>query len=189
MAFENYTVRQFMNAWFKGDRSIITEEEYNNVYLEYIDAAGLYQSEEFERASTIHYYNNRINSIKIAIRLQKDFINNFEIPYLTGIPFFKKFGHILYWNNDIQDFILQLDKVEKKEKKYISLLEGKIKELIDEKAKNNTKEHTVKQSRESFIKMLNSLGKIGWKIDNDKTTVEELALMIKQQTEDNNNTR
>ena len=33
--------------------------------------------------------------------------------------------------------------------------------------------------------MINSLGKIGFNIDKNETTVEELALMLKQQFEEN----
>ena len=194
MAYENYSIKQFMSALFKADRSVMNEDEFNIVYTEYIDTAGLFESEEFEKVSYIYYINNRINSIKIAIRLQKEFLNNFDLPYIEGLSFFKKFGHTLYWTNPKDtrdhetrrsDFFKALDKIEAREKKYITILETSIKDLTTYRLKKNKKETTVQQSRAAFIRTLNTLGKIGYKIDTEKTSVEEYAYMIKQQTEDN----
>lgn len=172
-----------MSALFKADRSVMSEEEFKIVYTEYVDTAGLFASEEFSKVSYIHYLNNRINSVKLAIKLQKDFIDNFDIAYIDGLPFFKKFGHTIYWNDKIS-FLKALDKIEKKEFKYISQLEKNYKELTESRIKKNRKEKTVEQTRGSFIRTLNSLGKIGYKIQQDITTVEELAWMIKQQSEE-----
>lgn len=186
MAFEKYTVRQYMNAKYRDDFTItgIPEHEVNIAHTEYIDVAGLFQSEEFNKVSYIHFLNNRINTIKLSIRLQKDFLDNFDIPYQEGFKMFKKFGHNLYWNNKEQ-FLRELTKIEMKENKYISQLEKNIKELKEERLKSIKKEVTVEQSRGSFIRTVNSLGKLGYKIDMDKTMLEEFAYMIKQQTEEN----
>lgn len=185
MAYEDITINQFIKAWFKGDRTVMDEPTFQTVYTEYIDTAALYETDEFNQVTYIHYLNNRVNSIKIAIRLQKEFINNFDIPFINDLAFFKKFGHIVYWNNDKERFLETLDKVENKEKRYISELEKAIKNLKDTRLKKNKGERTVAETRAGFIKTLISLGKIGYKIDRDSTTVEELALMIKQQTEEN----
>lgn len=177
--YEDYTIKQFENAWFKNDYSELSKDNFDIVYNEYVDTAGLYEAEEFERVTYIHYLNGRINSIKLSIALQKEFIELFDTPYLD-FSVFSKFGHSLKWK-DKKDFISQLDKVELKEKKFISQLEIKKKELLDSRKKKIAKEVTIKQTRESFVRTLISLRKIGYKIDNFKTTVEELALVIKQQ--------
>lgn len=173
-----------MDAWFRGDRTVMNDEEFETVMTEYVDTAGLFQSEEFEKVAYIHFLNNRINTVKISIRLQREFIKNFQVPYLPDLQFLMKFGYSIKWNNNIEDFSEKLNKIEQKESKYISQLEAKIKDLTDFRAKKTDKEVSPKESRGSFIRTLNSLGKIGYKIDNDKTTVEELAYMIKQQTEE-----
>lgn len=184
--YENYTIRQFINAMYKNDRSVMSDEEFHNVYTEYIDTTGLYDSDDFNKSAYIYYLNNRINSIKLAIRLQKEFLQNFGVPYLQELKFFNRFGHFLTWKDE-QNFLSQLTNIETKEKKYISQLEANIKQLTEKRHKKKPEEKTIEQSRGKFIRMLNSLGKANYRIDNDKTTVEELAYMIKQITEDSKN--
>lgn len=185
MAYENYTINQFKKAWFKEDYSEMSKEQFDIVYTEYVDTAQLFLTEEFEKVSYIHYINNRINSIKMAIRLQREFLNEFDIPYIKGFDFFKKFGHIIFWNNEKEKFLNALKIVETKEKKYISKLENEIKSLKENRLKKRKGEVTIKQKQQDFIRLIISLGKLNYKIDNDKTTVEELALMILQQKEEN----
>lgn len=185
MAFENYTLKQFEDAWFKGDRDVMTQSVFDEVYSEYIDTAELWQSEEFDKVSYIHFLNNRINTVRLSVTLQKKFIDEFEVPYKPGFELLKKNGHYLKWNDSVEDFVKQLDKVENREKKYISELENEIKNLVTlRKNKNGGKEKTPKEQRQSHLRTVNSLGKIGFKIDKDKITVEEYALMIKQQSEE-----
>lgn len=184
MAYENYTIRQFENAMFKDDRSVMDDEEYNIVYNEYIDTAKLYETEEFQKVSYITYLNGRINTMKLAIRLQREFYNNFQEPYQPGFKKIKEKGYSLYWNrNNPEEFIKQLDRIETSEKRYISEVENCVKQLIDFRAKRNTKEQPVKIKRELWIRNINTLNKLGYKIDRDKETVEDLSIMILQQTE------
>lgn len=185
MAYENYTVRQFENAMFKNDRTVMDEETFQLVNTEYIDTAGLYETEEFSQVTYIHYLNGRINTVKIAIRLQREFLEEFGVPYQPGFEVLKKNGYSLYWKNDKEQFLKSLERIENKDKKYLSELEGCMKKLKDTRAKKNNKEESVKISRGSWIRTINSLGKIGYKIDKDKETVEDLAYMIKAQTEEN----
>lgn len=185
MAYENYTIDQFMKAWFKKDYSNIKEDEFNTVYTEYIDTAGLYNSEDFEKVAYIYFLNNRINCIKIGIESHKKFIEEFSVPFIDNFEFFaNKLGHILKWRNDKEDFLKQLDLVEVKERVYTSKLELKLDELKKSREKRKNENQTEKQTRHSIIRTINSLGKIGYAIDKSKTTVEEFSLMIKQQTEE-----
>lgn len=187
MAYELYTVRQFMNAWFRNDYSIISEEEFRVVRTEYIDTAGLYDENIFQKVCYIYFLNSRINSISLSLKLQKDFLKEFDIPYKPAFSFLSKFGHRVKWNNDIDDFLQQLDKIERRESRYTSMIENEIVELkkLQKQAKiNDEEEEDIKVVRERFIRTINTLGKIGYKIEYDGTTVEEMALMIKQQTEE-----
>lgn len=183
MAYENYTIKQFEDAMFKDDRSVMTEDIYDEVYSEYVDTAKLYEEEEFNRVSRIKYLNNRINTISLCIRLQRGFLENFDIPYLAGFNVFKDNGHMVVWKNKYQ-FLEVLRRIEVKEKKYISEVENAIKSLYDFRKKKNSTEQPVKIRRESFIKTINTLGKIGYKIDKFSNSVEDLSLMIRQQKED-----
>lgn len=185
MAYENYNIKQFEDAMFKGDRSVMNDDVYNEVYSEYVDTAQLYEEEEFNMITRIHYLNNRINTISIGIRLQRQFIEEFDIPCLSGFEVFKKNGHMLYWTGDKEKFMETLRRIEVKDKKYISEVENNIKTLTEFRKKKGLKdEQPVKIRRESFIKTINSLGKIGYKIDKLVNTPEDLALMIKQQKEE-----
>ena len=183
MSFENYTIKEFIDAMFAGKRDVISEEELGIVYSEYIDVAGLYDLDEFNRVAYIQFLNNRINSIRMAIELQRTFLVEFSLPYKPNFSFFKKYGYTLEWHGHPIDFLMQLKDVEQRERKHIAKLEIKMKELIDERKKKNTKETTTKEKRGNFIRTLNSLGKVGYKIDNFRTTVEELAYMVKEQME------
>jgi len=183
--YEEVTVNQFMRAWFKGERDVLSDEDYATVRQEYLDTAGLYDVDELDRVSYIHFLNNRINSVKIGIRLQREFISHFKEPFKPNFKFFQQKGHILKWENDLEKFEVLLKKIEKRELKYVAKLEGCLKDMIDKrKKKAEPEEVDLKAQRENFIRTLNSLGKVGYKIDRDETTVEDLALMIKQQTEE-----
>lgn len=189
MAYEKYTVKQFIDAWFNKDYSELTEDEFKIVYSEYQDESGLFMSEDFEKQSFIYHLNQRITFIKMFLRLQREFISEFESPFIRDFEMVKdRYGYNLKWNNDINDFEEQLKKIELREVKHTTLLESKIKDFVNSRkkdvVKNNDEVEDLKKSRSSFIRMLNSLGKIGFIIDKKETTVEELSLMIKQQMEE-----
>lgn len=183
--YEDVTIKDFSDAWFKEKYDKLSKDDFETCYSEYIDAAGLFATEEFDIVANIHYLNNRINSVKLWVDLQKKFINIFAEPYQEAFKFINKFGHKLKWNNDIENFINQLDLILVKESKYQVEFDKKQKQLLDARKKRGNQESNPKQSREQFLMMLNSLGKIGYKIDKNETTVEELALMLKQQEEEN----
>lgn len=194
MAFEKYVIEDFMSAWFEQDYSKMPREDFETCYAEYLDVSGLFQSEDFERQSYIHHLSQRIERVKMYVKIQREFLAEFGSPYTIDFEEFKdKYGYYIKWNNDKKDFEKQLQKIEKSEQKNIFFLEGKIKELKEFRAKNKKPEidqkdkDSLKKSRQNFIKMLNSLSKIGYNIKRKETFVEELALMIKQQTEENEN--
>lgn len=184
MAFENYSIEQFMNAWFKKDYSVIDEKEFQTVYSEYIDVSGLYETDEFEKVSYIHYLNNRKNVMKLLIEFQKKYLSELLIPYQDQ-SVFNKYGYFLKWNGSIDNFLKQLKKIEISEARFSSQLEIKIKELEEfrQKKGKSKKEQTLEEARKSFIRMLISLRKMDYKIDNKTTSVEELALIIRLQCE------
>ena len=192
MAYENYTIQQYMDAKYKGDRSVMSEEEFQIVQTEYIDTAGLYESEEFSKVCYITFVSGRINSVNTAIRLHREFINHIGQPYLPGFEFMKLKGHKLYWNKNypdrIEDFLKQLEKVEQRERKWTSILENEIKNLTEMrlKKKNGVKDDETgeKEKRGGFIKTINSLRKIGYPIVLKENTMEEFSYMVKQARED-----
>lgn len=188
MTFEDITIEQYMKAKWRGDRTFITTDELlKDIETEYIDAAGLYESEEFGKIVYIHYLNNRVNSISLSLRLQRDFLEEFGQPNIPALSFLRKFAHKVEWRDDKKSFLETLDRIEMKEKKYISQLEKNIKELGDirnNKKKENKPEKTEKEIRESFVRTLVSLGKIYINLNREKTYMDELAAMIKCQSDE-----
>lgn len=183
--YEDYTVIEYMNAAYKGDRSRMDNETFLIVETEFIDTAKMYEEEEFNKVSYIHFLNGRINTIKLSIKLQRDFLDNFDSPYIPGFKKFNEFGYSLYWKGDNKQFLDRLKVIEGYERRYVTEVENCIKLLIEFRASKNSGEQPVKITRQSFIKTVNILGKQGFKIDNYKTSMEELALMIVQQKEEN----
>ncbi len=184
--YDEITVRQFMNALFRNDRSVMNDKQFKTCYDEYVDTTGLYETDIFNKECYIQFLTTRINVIAIGIKLHSDFVEEFGKPYVSQLKIFNQYGHFPLWKNDKDKFLKDLTRIGKLEKVYISQLEAKVKELEEIKSKNvDDKPMDINKSRGNFIQTLNSLGKVGYKIEKDNTTVEELAYMIKYQLEEN----
>lgn len=184
LTYEDVTIDDYIKAKFKNDFSVIPKEDFDNIEVQYIDTSGLYETEEFSKIAYIHYLNNRKNSISLSIRLQTEFLNVFGKPYIPELVFFKKFGYNIVWKDSAEIFFNDLKKIQDSEKKYTSRLENEIKELIKLREKKQNSNESVSQTRHDFISTIISLGKIGYKIDKNTTTLEEFSLMIKKQNEE-----
>lgn len=184
MAYESYTVQQFFDARYKDDRSIMSEEVYKTVEEEFVDTAGLYNTDEFDKVSYIHFLHNRVNTIGISLNSQRDFVKEFGIAYIPNFELLQEFGYFLIWENEKQ-FLDQLQSIEYCEMVFVDELQNSIKELNDlkEQSKKTRKVYSKKQSRESLVRTIVSLRKLGHQIKNTETTVEELAICIKDQKE------
>lgn len=189
MAYEIYTIQQFMDAWFNNSRDVIkSEEEFAKVYSEYIDTSGLYITEEFDKMAYITFLENRINTIELFIYNQERYYEDFGVPYFPAFEIISKYGHKYKWDGNGDAFLKFLLNVKTKETKYKSLLSAAEQEL-DEIRSKNKKDKSLSEgkketsTRHSFIRMMNSLCQNGFSISKKDTTVEELSLMIKQQLE------
>lgn len=182
MESDKITVRQFKNCWFNKDYSEISEERFQVCYEEYADISGLYKNKSFDDYSTIIYLSNRVSAVSIAIQVQRDMVNAYGEPYVDGLSFFEQYGHNVRWNGNAKEFTDYLYKIERKERKYKLELDNKKKQFSDE----NREKMSVTQTRQEFIISVNNLNKKGYFIDWDKTTVEELSLMIKQDRDERN---
>lgn len=180
--YEDVTVKQFKKAWFKGDRSFLNDEDFKNVYTQYVDTSGLYESEEFNKVSYIYLLNNRINTVTLFVKLQKEFIEEFDIPFLPSFAFIKEsLGIVFEWRENKQRFIKDLEKALKKENKYKTVIDEEESELLEMRRLKNRKEFTLKETEASFNKMIYSLRKQGNPIHLEETNVQELAVIIKEE--------
>lgn len=185
MDFTECTIDTFMRAAYQHDYSLISEEDFVNVNIQYLDASGLFLTREFELRVSIQNLRNRINCITLGVNIHREYLKEFGIAYLPKLDMFKHYGYTLTWVNK-EDFERQLNMIEAREKRYVSVLANKEKEL--ENIKKETTETTdLKHSRAQFNKMIISLQKLNYKIDKRSTTMEDLATMIKDNKETNEN--
>lgn len=180
MKCEKINITDFIAAWFNHEYDNLNQDDFEIVYAEYVDLSGLYHSKEFELFAYINYLKNRIFVLRTVVASQRMFLETLGRPYVDGLFIFDNFGYKIKWNDDIEDFERQLKIVESRERQKSSELRRKEFEFKQLKDAKKSEEQPLIQSRHNFIRMLNSFNKAGYKIDRDKTTVEELALMIKQ---------
>jgi hypothetical protein len=181
MKCQKVIINNFIEAWFENDYEKLSKEDFELVYTEYIDLSGLYQTKEFDLIAHINYLKNKIYVLKAVASSQEMFYKTFKIPYIEGLEFVKdKLGYTYEWTGNEKSFYSFLRKMENAARTKSAELRRKefeFEEMRSQKMEGNV---SKVQSRHEFIKMLNSFNKAGYKIDRDKTTIEELALIIKQ---------
>lgn len=160
------------------------QQAFEMIYAQYADLSGLYQTREFELSAYIDNLDKRVHTVERFLELQRLFVTEFETPFVPGFSLMKKYGYNLHWNFEnpqIDLFVRKLGQIEMKEKKYRTILNAKINELIEFRKKLIKKEFTLLESRKEFISMMNRLQQAKFVIDKNVTTVEELSIMIKDQ--------
>lgn len=177
------SVRAFMAAMFNQQyEGVGGEENWELVFTEHIDLSGIGETTQYELLSNIHNTQLRVSKAAGLIELQKTFFVAFDQPFMPAFDDFKKLGHRLVWDpENPTQFIDQLEAVENREKRFKAELDSYIKELEQLKTEGVKVDSN---SRVAFVKRLNRLGKHGYKIDKDKTDMEELSLMIKEYDEE-----
>lgn len=176
MQLSDITVRVFMRCLFNKDYSGV--DNWEELYTEYIDLSGLGKDGQLGLHVAIHNLNIRLFRITAFLELQNKVFNLIGMPQLEKINDMAEYGHRLTWNPEEPEmFLPQLIRIEQKEKRnYVEKLN--LEKELDEMVKAESPGTT--SARNSFVIMLNVLGKEGYKIDKDKTDMLELALMIKQ---------
>lgn len=181
MTFQECVIRPFMAAMFNANYTVISKEDYEIIFTKYVDVSGIGLTMEYELLSNIHNLNCRIFSISGFISIINECLDNFQMPFGPAINDMKKYGHTLIWTGDIDNLKKQIKSIEVREKRFILEMDEQ-KKLLSNLKKDGVKPDS--DARESFIRQLNSLGKFGFKIDKDITTVEELSLMIRDYREE-----
>ncbi|MES2004342.1 MAG: hypothetical protein V4450_07460 [Bacteroidota bacterium] len=185
------TVRVFMRCAFGNDlKGLIISgkpspedlaKAWKAIYTEYVDLSGMVQTMEFDLMKSIFYLDCRVKRIQLLLMIQRESIDKLGMPCIGAFPMLKSFGHRLSWDAshpDAEGFKRKLLDIESREKKYDIELGGKMKELFELKRKRANNELPEMQKRKEFIRTLNNLEKSGYRIDRDKSTVEDMAIMI-----------
>jgi hypothetical protein len=150
------------------------KEAFSKIDVEYIDLSGQYESGDYENIKNIIALGTRIKHIELLLFINKQCILEFDNPWMPSLVDFKKYGYNLTWDKSIADFINQLENIESSEKVHIVELEIAKKKL----KKPDENEETRTYKRADFIKMIINLQKQKYIIDRDRTTMEELAIMV-----------
>lgn len=180
MELHEITVRVFMRCLFNKDYTGV--DNWDELYTKYIDLSGLGEQGQLGLHVAIHNLKIRLFRITHFLELHSKVFDLVGMPHLEHMDDMKEYGIRLSWNpGEPEMFLPQLIKIEQREKRnYVELKELE-KEVEEMKEAENPK--TV-SARNSFVIMLNVLGKEGFKIDKDKTDMEELSLMVKQHSDD-----
>lgn len=177
------SVRVFMKCLFEQDYKDLDGGDFEKIFTEYIDLSGIGETKELELMIAIQNIQARITYIDAMVDIQKKFLHEFGMPFVNAFDDFRKYNHRLSWDPENPDqFITQLQRVVVIEKKFQAELDTKVAELKKLK-KDGIQPGDKDNGRRDFVRRLNSLGKDGYQIDKDKTNMEELALMIKDQDE------
>lgn len=185
MIIEDLIIADFEKAWFKENYETISKEEFEQAYCEYMDVSGLYKTKRFEQLAFINYLSIRVSNLKFAIQAQKTYLETFGEPFVEGFTFFKeKYKYTLTWDGNKDNFLKQLATIERKEKKNEINLSSKEKIFSEEQKKTIVEQKSLMQSRHEWIRNINILKKNGYVLDRNKSTVEELALVMKESMEE-----
>lgn len=149
---------------------------WNKILYEYFDLSGE-ATHELTMMKSIVYLEARNKSIQLAIWAQMEAVEKLGKPFVERFELFRKKGYRVNWNGNKAEFIEQLDRIKVAEARFHSDLGKQIKELDDYRAQQK-QANTVEASRVNFIRMLNELQRFGYSLDKEKSTAEELAVMI-----------
>lgn len=181
-------ITDFMAAWFDGNYAVIgegaTREHFEAIKTDYIDMAGLYASRDFDMTYNLLMYENRLNVIQNFMIVQRGYIDAVGVPKLDSLDMLERFNHVIIWQDDKEKFLKKLEQVDLKENKTRALLNQLEKQITDNNGKKEAVFVSQSQERKNFMSMIINLEKNGYKIDEVKTTVEKLAIMIQRQREE-----
>lgn len=169
LTFSTCTINDMIGFMFDGK----THPNWDEIYLEYIDVSGIGITQEFDLLLAIHNIQTRLNTIPRYVQVQVACWHNFKKLHPIATAKLARYGYRM----PIGDPLPYLGRIIPKEKRFLHDLKQKEQQLT--KIREGQKQApNSKKDRLEFIRMLNHLG-TKYRIDRDKTTVEELAIMVK----------
>lgn len=192
------SVHQYMQAKFKHNLKVLiiegehTDKElqdaFNNICLEYIDAAGI-EIEHVADREEIVKLQARCLFMQTSIRMQEIALRDIGEPFHEALDDFNKFGYSLQWKDDVEKFRKDLSRIEKQEKSFVVQLEDAVNAYQQKEAKkdaaNRGKVREIKTEAD-FTRMLNELSKFqGYHLKPKDTSMLELAGLIRTLNEVN----
>lgn len=174
LSFSTCTINEMIGYMFDGKQ----HPNWDAIYLEYVDVSGIGITQEYELLLGIHNLQTRLNAIPKYVQIQVACWHNFKELSEPVSQKLARYGYKIPTDNPLQ----YLERVLPKEKRFLHDLKSKESQLVKvrESQKNGSE---GKQARREFIRLLNHLG-TKYRIDRDKTTCEELALMVKDMNDE-----
>lgn len=166
----------------------ILQATWNAIYMEYVDMSGA-DIPELSSIKSIYALQCRMKQVELLFIAATDCCRFIGVPggeeiadILTEtIERLKTCGIKLQWKNNQTDFFQQIQKAKTRDKVNYVRLEKLIKELEIEREIERKKRPTSNNDVTLFYSMLNSLEAEGFRIDEEKTSVARLAIMINDQ--------
>lgn len=175
LSFSTCTINEMIGFMFDGK----THPNWDEIYLEYIDTSGIAITQEYELLLGIHNLQTRLNAVPEYVKVQTVCWYNFRRLHPVATERLARYGYKMPKTGDP---IPVLARIESKEKRFHHDI--KVKEAQLEKLRSSQKTGKEgKESRREFIRLLNHLG-TKYRVDRDKTTCEELALMVKDMNDE-----
>ncbi len=157
---------------------------WDNILTEFIDLSGT-EMPEITKQKKINALYSRIERAKSCFFILNENIRYIKTSVFTellpqafeAIERLRKIGISLVFNNDINDLHTQVQNAQTREK----LKEVQLEELLkdfNQFITDSTANKKVSYSIKTFYEQLNSLEALGFKIDEERTSVARLAVMI-----------
>jgi len=188
------TVGQFVQCKYNNNLKVLVisgeptakelAEAWEAISAQYIEAAGV-DIPEFAAMQEIHNLKVKKNGLTLLFHLQDVWIEKFAEPHVIGLEKLAKHNVKPVWRGDVADFVKQLDKA-KDRNKSIDVQISEAEYSLDNIRIALGKEGVISDSRQDFRKLLIEVQRQGYKIDEDKTTVEDFGLMLRLIFEKNN---
>jgi hypothetical protein len=178
------TINQYLSCMFDAEYSVLGEgadaDTWNSIYLDFIDMSGMAATEEYSLIVTIHNLENRETMLRQLVAITAEAIGiTGQVPPNPAARL-AHYGHRL--PSDPQVALHTLSGIERKERRYAHDLRAARRRLDALRGTQSTDNADTKGARRREIQRINALGTI-YRIDRDKTTLEEYALMIREQEE------
>lgn len=175
------SIRQFMQCMHEGKFDVVGGyDNWDQLYTKYVDASGAADTKECLLMRNINNVHAKIVFVQEIIGINHKFLDIFSIPFLPSLLDLKKTGHRLKWNNDVDDFKKQLNRVEVEERSNVAEMDLLVSDLEKLKKEGLKASKIEKNDRKDFVRQITIIAKHNNRaIDRDKIDMEEYCIMIK----------
>lgn len=176
MMLHEINITRFMRALFHKEYDGI--DNWDDLWLQFIDNSGMGETRQAGLLTALHKIEVRLHFITAYVDYQFKFIGLTGLPATHVFNDLHKYGHRLIWSGDIEQFSIQLRRIDAKERRNKAEHDKLQKEYDTLQKTGKVKDDD--RSRNDFVRMVNAISKhAGYRINKDDTDMEEFSLMIR----------